>query len=159
MKGKTGKQDKTKKRQAQPPSATRNQKSKITYAAGGIVWRKTKKGIEILLILRPAYLDWTLPKGHIEADDDGWDQAAQREVLEETGYQTRITAFAGFTTYEVKRKPKVVLYWYMKPTGKSNFQATDEVSEYRWFPIAEAIAKLSYERDKELLRQFQLTHK
>ena len=132
--------------------------AKITYAAGGILWRKTKKGQEVLLILRPNYLDWTLPKGHIEADDDGWDKAAQREVLEETGYETRITAFAGFTAYEVKRKPKVVLFWHMKPVGKANFQASDEVCECRWFPVAEAVEKLTYDKDKVLLRQFLLTH-
>jgi 8-oxo-dGTP pyrophosphatase MutT (NUDIX family) len=154
MKGKTTKQRKSNRRQINPPSAIRHPPSPITYAAGGILWRKTRKGREVLLILRPNYLDWTLPKGHIEADDDGWDKAAQREVLEETGYATRITAFAGFTAYEVKRKPKVVFFWHMKPVGKANFQVSDEVCECRWFPVAEAIEKLTYDKDKELLRQF-----
>jgi 8-oxo-dGTP diphosphatase len=163
MAKKTSKQHKTKQRQVNPQSAIRNPQSKvsqpkITYAAGGILWRTTKKGREVLLILRPNYLDWTLPKGHIEAADDGWDQAAQREVLEETGYATKITAFAGFITYEVKRKPKVVFFWHMKPVGKANFQVSDEVCETRWFLLAEALEKLTYDKDKELLRQFLPAH-
>jgi 8-oxo-(d)GTP phosphatase len=135
-------------------SEIRNLKSAITYAAGGILWRKTKKGREVLLILRPRYNDWTLPKGHIEKSDDGWDNAALREIKEETGYDAQITGFAGVITYEVNRKPKVVLFWHMKPVGKQNFEVSDEVVETRWFPFTEAIEQLTYEKDKELLRQF-----
>lgn len=128
--------------------------SKITYAAGGILWRTSKRGRQVLLIMRPKYHDWTLPKGHIEKTDDGWDAAAQREVKEETGYDTVITGFAGHNSYEVKGRPKVVLYWHMAPVGIASFEPSDEVTGIAWFPLAEAIEKLTYEKDKALLRQF-----
>ena len=140
----------TKRRQ----SAIRHPQSAITYAAGGILWRKTKKGREVLLILRPRYHDWTLPKGHIEKSDAGWDAAALREVKEETGYDAKITDFAGTIAYAVNRKPKVVFFWHMKPLGKQNFEVSEEVVETRWFPVAEALKQLTYEKDQELLRQF-----
>ena len=133
---------------------TKEPKAKITYAAGGLLWRKTKKGRQVLLIFRPQYSDWSLPKGHIEADDDGWDKAAQREVKEETGYDTAISDFAGFTAYRAKGKPKVVLFWHMKPIGKANFCQSDEVTACQWFTVEEAIEKLTYKKDKALLRQF-----
>jgi 8-oxo-dGTP pyrophosphatase MutT (NUDIX family) len=142
------------KRKVKPQSKIQHLKAKITYAAGGIVWRKTKKGRQVLLVFRPEYSDWTLPKGHIEADDDGWDKAAQREVKEETGYDTVITDFAGFTAYKVKGEPKVVFFWNMKPRGKANFCPSDEVTACQWFNVAEAIERLTYEKDKALLRQF-----
>ena len=140
----------TKRRQ----SAIRNLQSAITYAAGGILWRKTKKGREVLLILRPRYNDWTLPKGHIEKSDAGWDAAALREVKEETGYDAQITEFAGVIAYAVNRKPKVVFFWHMKPVGKQNFEVSEEVVKTQWFPVAEALQTLTYEKDQELLRQF-----
>jgi len=126
---------------------------KIIYAAGGIVWRAAPYGREVLLILRPKHQDWTLPKGHIE-DGESWDVAAQREVKEETGYDTVITDFAGFTAYRAKGKPKVVLFWHMEPVGECEFEPSDEVSHYEWVPARGAVDRLSYEKDKDLLRQF-----
>ncbi len=108
----------------------------------------------MLLILRPRYNDWTLPKGHIEKTDAGWDAAALREVKEETGYAAQITDFAGVIAYVVNRKPKVVLFWHMKTIGKQNFEVSEEVVKTQWFPIAEALKTLTYEKDQELLRQF-----
>ena len=128
---------------------------KITYAAGGIVWRQASLGPEVLLILRPKHQDWTLPKGHIEKGES-WDIAAQREVKEETGYDTMITGFAGFTTYETKSKPKVVLFWHMEPSGESEFIPNHEVSHFEWVSAREAIDRLTYEKDKILLRQFKI---
>jgi 8-oxo-dGTP diphosphatase len=126
---------------------------KITYEAGGVVWRQAPRGREVLLILRPKHQDWTLPKGHIE-EGERWDVAAQREVKEETGYDTVITGFAGFTAYNVKGESKVVLYWHMDPAGESEFEPNHEVSHYEWVSLLEAIDRLTYENDQELLRRF-----
>ena len=125
---------------------------KITYAAGGVVWRETPRGREVLLIMRPKRQDWTLPKGHIEKGES-WDVAAQREVKEETGYDTVITGFAGYTSYNVKSKPKVVFYWHMEPDGECEFEPNHEVSHYEWVPALEAVDRLTYDKDKELLRR------
>lgn len=125
---------------------------KIIYAAGGVVWRDAAQGREILLILRPKHQDWTLPKGHIEKGES-WDVAAQREVKEETGYDTIITGFAGYTAYNVKSKPKVVFYWHMEPEGECEFEPNQEVLSYEWVSELEAVDRLTYHKDKELLRQ------
>jgi 8-oxo-dGTP pyrophosphatase MutT (NUDIX family) len=125
---------------------------KITYAAGGVVWREAPRGREVLLILRPKHQDWTLPKGHIEKGES-WDGAAQREVKEETGYDTVITGFAGYTAYTVKSKPKVVFYWHMEPSGECEFEPNHEVLSYEWVSALEAVDRLTYEKDKELLRR------
>jgi 8-oxo-dGTP diphosphatase len=125
---------------------------KITYAAGGVVWRDAPDGREVLLILRPKNQDWSLPKGHIEKGES-WDAAAQREVKEETGYDTVITGFAGYTAYNVKSKPKVVFYWHMEPEGECEFEPNHEVLSYEWVSALEAIDRLTYEKDKELLRR------
>ncbi len=126
---------------------------KITYAAGGIVWRNSSDGREVLLIRRPKHQDWTLPKGHVE-EGESWETAAQREVKEETGYDTVITGFAGFTAYEAKGKPKVVLFWHMEPDGECQFEPSDEVSGYEWVSAREAVDRLTYPKDKELLSRF-----
>jgi 8-oxo-dGTP pyrophosphatase MutT (NUDIX family) len=125
---------------------------KITYAAGGVVWRDAPDGREVLLILRPKNQDWSLPKGHIEKGES-WDAAAQREVKEETGYDTVITGFAGYTAYNVKSKPKVVFYWHMEPEGECEFEPNHEVLSYEWVSALEAVDRLTYEKDKELLRR------
>jgi 8-oxo-dGTP diphosphatase len=125
---------------------------KITYAAGGVVWRDAPDGREVLLILRPKNQDWSLPKGHIEKGES-WDVAAQREVKEETGYDTVITGFAGYTSYNVKSKPKVVFYWHMEPEGECEFEPNNEVLSYEWVSALEAVDRLTYEKDKELLRR------
>lgn len=131
---------------------------KIDYCAGGIVWRETARGREVLLILSRNGNEWKFPKGHIDDDDPGWDGAAQREVKEETGYDTTITEFAGFTTYPVKGAPKVVFYWHMIPVGESDFEPNDEIIAYDWVSVREAFDRLAFPRDKEFLRQFVKNH-
>ncbi len=127
---------------------------KITYCAGGIVWRESSRGREVLLILSRKNQDWKFPKGHIDDDDDGWDAAAQREVKEETGYDTVITDFAGFTKYPVNNKTKVVLYWHMTPVGKWSFEPSGEIEKCEWTTLREAFNRLTFQDDKEFLRQF-----
>jgi 8-oxo-dGTP diphosphatase len=128
--------------------------TKITYCAGGIVWRESQRGREVLLIFSRKNQDWKFPKGHIDDDDDGWDAAAQREVKEETGYDTVITDFAGFTKYPVNNKTKVVLYWHMTPVGEWGFEPSDEIEKCEWTTLREAFKRLTFEDDKEFLRQF-----
>ena len=127
---------------------------KLVYCAGGIVWRKSERGREVLLVLSREDGAWKLPKGHIDDDDPTWEFAAQREVKEETGYDTVITDFAGFTKYPVKKKMKVVLYWHMRPIGESNFEPSDEIAQCEWVIEREAIDRLTFINDKRLLLKF-----
>ncbi len=123
----------------------------IVYCAGGIVWRDN----DVLLVLSREDQCWKFPKGHIDDDDPGWDDGAQREVKEETGYDTVITDFAGFTKYPVKERTKVVFYWHMEPVGESEFEPCDEIECYEWLPFHDAIDRLSYLNDKQFLLQFR----
>lgn len=127
----------------------------ITYGAGGLVWRDTDEGREVLLILVRRWQNWMFPKGRVEQTDAGWHAAAQREVWEETGYETQITDFAGVLKYTASSGAyKVVFLWHMIPVGASNFMPSDEIECYEWLPIREAIERLTHDRDKEFLKQF-----
>ncbi len=126
----------------------------IIYCAGGLVWRETVDGREVLLIKSREDQAWKFPKGHIDETDPGWDAAAQREVREETGYDTIITDFAGFTSYPVKGVPKVVLYWHMEPVGEHAFEESDEIEQFEWLSFREAVDRLTFMNDKQFLLRF-----
>lgn len=120
-------------------------------AAGGVVWRPARNGDRVYAIVhRPAYDDWTLPKGKVaggESDLEG----ALREVEEETGMSCRVDRPLGTTSYiDRKGRPKVVVYWLMQAIG-GVFEPGEEIDEVRWLPLAEVIELLSYPRDRTLL--------
>jgi 8-oxo-dGTP pyrophosphatase MutT (NUDIX family) len=124
----------------------------IIYCAGGIVWRTLSEEAEVLLIHSRSDQAWKFPKGHIDLQDPSWDAAAQREVAEETGYQTIITDFAGYTKYPVQGVPKVVLYWHMAPIGECRFEPSEEVEAIAWLPITVALEQLTFDQDRAFLR-------
>jgi 8-oxo-dGTP diphosphatase len=116
-------------------------------AAGGLVRRD---GPEIAVVHRPRYDDWSLPKGKLDKGED-FEQAALREVEEETGLRCRITGELGDTTYhDRKDRPKLVRYYEMEPES-GEFTPNDEVDELRWLPPAEAADLLTYDFDRELV--------
>jgi 8-oxo-dGTP pyrophosphatase MutT (NUDIX family) len=125
-------------------------------AAGGLVWRETKAGKELLLVHRKRYGDWTLPKGKREGSES-LKETAIREVLEETGYRIRINGFAGAVAYDVQGVPKVVLYWHMETEGESSMDLDTEVAKVVWLPGLEALQKLQYPLEKALIDAW-LTH-
>jgi 8-oxo-dGTP pyrophosphatase MutT (NUDIX family) len=124
----------------------------VVQAAGGVVWRRSPAGrVEVLLVHRPRYDDWTVPKGKLLAGEDHA-AAALREVEEETGVPCAIGAELASTSYvDRKGRPKQVRYWAMTPAGDGRFLPTDEVDAVRWLPVEEAAAQLSYPRDRAVL--------
>jgi 8-oxo-dGTP pyrophosphatase MutT (NUDIX family) len=126
-------------------------RSEVVQAAGGLVVRRSPAGTwQVAVVHRPHRLDWTFPKGKLEPGESVED-AALREVREETGYVCRLGPFVGHTEYrDRKDRPKVVAYWVMEQIGDR--QGTDgEVDELRWEDLTGAARLLSYERDRELL--------
>ena len=121
-------------------------------AAGGVVLRAADDGPEVAIVHRPKYDDWSLPKGKLEAGED-WEEAALREVAEETGLRCELGAELTSTNYrDRKGRPKRVRWWAMKPLG-GEFSADDEVDEMRWVPVDDAEGMLDYEADGALVRE------
>jgi len=127
--------------------------AKVVRAAGGVVHRTRADGaVEVLIIHRPRYEDWTLPKGKLEPGESVED-GALREVEEETGFRTEIERRIGETSYRDRhRRPKRVTYFAMRPLSGA-FAPNDEVDEVRWVTIDEAMRLLSYEHDRHLVAQ------
>ena len=121
-------------------------------AAGGIVLREGADGPEVAVVHRPKYDDWSLPKGKLDPGE-GWQEAALREVEEETGLECELGAELSPVTYlDAKGREKRVRWWLMRPCG-GRFSASDEIDEMRWVSAAEADASLDYEHDRELVRE------
>jgi len=120
-------------------------------AAGGVVSRAGEGGVfEVLLVHRPKYDDWTLPKGKLEPGETH-ERAALREVEEETGLTCELGRELPSTSYRDGRgRPKVVRYWAMRPLGGA-FSPHREVDEVRWAPVEEAKALLSHAHDRDVL--------
>ena len=120
--------------------------SREVKAAGGV---PVKDGL-VVLVHRPKYDDWTLPKGKLEPFESH-KQAALREVEEETGLRCTIGPELRATSYRDRRgRSKVVRYWAMTSVS-GEFHPSREVDEIRWVPVAEAVGLLSYERDLDVV--------
>ena len=121
-------------------------------ASGGLVWRRGERGLEVVLVHRPKYDDWTFPKGKLDPGES-WEDAALREVLEETGLRCRLGHELPPSAYrDPKGRSKLVRYWMMEPLDGA-FEPSLEVDEMRWVAADEARAELTYEADRNLLRE------
>jgi 8-oxo-dGTP diphosphatase len=115
-------------------------------AAGGVVVHDG----HVAVVHRPKYDDWTLPKGKLDPGE-GFEEAALREVEEETGLRCRLGRELSSTRYrDSKDRAKLVRYWEMRPLS-GEFVPTHEVDELRWLTPQEARGLLSYERDRGVL--------
>lgn len=122
-------------------------------ASGGLVFRHCEGRPELLVVHRPQYDDWSLPKGKDNAGETP-QQAAQREVLEETGVTARIVKPLDDVQYDTSSgNDKVVRYFAMKMLSSVPFQPNDEVDEIRWVTPDEAAVALSYDFDRQLVRE------
>lgn len=127
--------------------------AELVEAAGGVMVRRVENGaLVVALVHRPDYRDWSLPKGKL-LPGESHEEAALREVHEETGLSCRLGMALGDVRYQDRRgRPKTVRYWVMHPVG-GEFRANDEVDEVRWLTIPDAVRLLTYPRDREFLER------
>jgi 8-oxo-dGTP diphosphatase len=121
-------------------------------AAGGVVTRRTSDDdVEVLVVHRPRYDDWTLPKGKLERGES-YEDAAVREVEEETGVRCELGPELPSHRYVDRHgRDKVVRYWEMTPVAARAREADDEVDEVRWVRAGDARTLLTYDADRRLL--------
>ena len=117
---------------------------KPVQAAGGVVLRD---GL-VALVHRPRYDDWSLPKGKLDPGESS-EEAALREVEEETGLRCSLVRELPTVRYDVRGRLKEVRYWAMEALDAMPFVPNEEVDEVRWVDPQEALALLSYDRDRE----------
>ena len=136
----------------------RSTETPVVLAAGGVVYRTVNRHVvEYVLVHRPAYDDWSLPKGKL-LPGEGEEEGALREVHEETGMRCRIVRPLGATSYvDRKGRPKLVYYWLMRAIG-GRFVPNEEIDEVRWLELDAALELLSMDRDRTLLRALGERH-
>ena len=126
-------------------------KDGVVRAAGGAVVREGNGSPEVVIVHRPKYDDWTLPKGKTEPGESD-EECALREVEEETGLRCELLEELESSSYsDASGRPKVARYWLMRPVG-GRLRPTMEVDDARWVPLRDAEAELSYDRDVRVLR-------
>lgn len=123
-------------------------------AAGTVVWRRNQEDeIEILLVHRPKYGDWSLPKGKAEIGETS-STTAYRETLEETGSKVKISRNLGKIDYETSDGLKSVNYWSAKYLETIGYPDPNEVDEIKWLELKEVAKNLSNESDHEIIQRF-----
>ncbi|MFD9461344.1 NUDIX hydrolase [Streptomyces sp. NPDC060027] len=120
-------------------------------AAGCVLWRRSPvdSALEICLVHRPKYDDWSHPKGKLKRDEDSL-AGALREVEEETGYDALPGAVLPTVHYLVGGRPKEVRYWAAE-AADGHFTPNDEVDRVLWLSPTAARHRLSQPRDCDLV--------
>jgi 8-oxo-(d)GTP phosphatase len=128
--------------------------AKPILAAGAVVWRSVEGSshVEVAIIHRPRYDDWSLPKGKVDPGETE-PAAAVREVYEETGHRAHLGHALAAVRYPVLQGVKRVRYWAARDLG-GEFTATAEVDDLVWMPAKDAMGKMSYPHDRKVLRRF-----
>src|SRR5882724_12062678 len=116
-------------------------------AAGGVVLRNGDRGAEVVVVHRPRYDDWSLPKGKCDRGETD-EQCAVREVEEETGVRCRLGRELLPVRYVDRHgRMKVVRYWEMEPLAGRPFVPNQEIDEVEWLGFDDAVARLTYPHD------------
>ncbi|MGH8862529.1 MAG: NUDIX hydrolase [Jatrophihabitantaceae bacterium] len=126
--------------------------AKAIAAAGGVVWRLRDGAPDLLVIHRPRYDDWTLPKGKLLPNESDL-AAAVREVGEELGAEVAVQQRITTVKYAVGDIRKKVTYWSMRYRG-GDFEPNDEVDDVEWLRVGRAYQRLTYDADRGVLRDF-----
>lgn len=132
-----------------PASASAN--PEVVRAAGGLV-RRTRDGeVQLVVIHRPAYDDWSFPKGKLN-DGESEMEAALREVEEEIGVRCALGRDLGIVSYlDGRGRPKTVRYWEMTLPDGDAIRPENEVDDARWIALADAAGLLTYDHDRGML--------
>lgn len=131
---------------------------KIKRAAGCVVYRRDAAGALWLLLIRDRYGVWTIPKGHLEAEESEA-QAAVREVFEETGLRGELGPLIGRIEYEVRSKKgqprfkQVALFLLRTETAHFTLQADEGIDAAEWLGPDAALARVGYAQVRDMLAQ------
>ena len=126
----------------------------LIQAAGAVLWRKSDKSkLEIAIIHRPRYDDWSLPKGKVETGESHI-SAGYREIQEETGYESTFGPEIGTVVYKLEGAPKEVRYWAAAATVKTGTPNPQEVDEVLWLEPDKAKEKLTNKDDRAIVNFF-----
>ena len=133
--------------------------SRNEVSAGGVVYRNDDDAIELALAARRTRrgnLAWGLAKGAIEPGESE-EQAAVREVLEETGLEVEVESDLGdiryFYVWEGVRVRKRVHFFLMRATGGDVAYHDAEMEDVRWFPLRTAIKRAAYKGEREVIER------
>ncbi|MFF5159052.1 NUDIX hydrolase [Streptomyces sp. NPDC000348] len=120
-------------------------------AAGCVLWRRSPVtgGLELCLVHRPKYDDWSWPKGKLKRGEDPL-AGALREVAEETGHTAVPSAELPSARYLANGRPKRVRYWAAEAVS-GTFTPNDEVDRVLWLPPEAARVRLTEPRDADLV--------
>ena len=128
-------------------------RGRLTIAAGTVTLQERPgKEPHVLLIHRPAYDDWSLPKGHLEPDEYEA-VAAGRETREETAVRVALRQPLGVIRYPIGGGTKVVHYWRAVPVQAKRRKADKEVDKVAWLTPINALARMSYADERGVLQQ------
>jgi len=122
-------------------------------SSGGVIFRNANGDFEVALVSRRNI--WCLPKGLIEANETA-EEAALREVQEETGLKGEIVSKIGEVSYSFFRKQryfKTVHFYLLRFVGGSMEAHDSEMERVKWFPIADAIKVLTYVNEKKIMNK------
>lgn len=124
--------------------------SEPIVAAGCLITRGSGADVETVLVHRPKYDDWSLPKGKQDQGEHVIETAV-REVREETGLTVALRRPLHQRSYQIGGEPKVVSYWHAEVITDNGFEPSREVDDVKWLPLAAAVDRSSHELDMQLI--------
>ena len=129
---------------------------RIAYSAGGVIYRHNGAGFDVALIATNSGRRWGLPKGHVRYGEAA-EAAATREIAEETGLRGDVQRHLATIEYWFRAGPtrihKYVDFFLVRYTGGALVPQQAEVDDAQWFPLADALAVASFDRERDVLEQ------
>lgn len=126
-------------------------KSEQIVAAGAVIYRVEQEYL-FAVIHRPHHDDWSFPKGKVDKNET-IEEAAKREIFEETGLKVIFEQKLTSQEYKVNGRNKIVHYWLAKNNEFEKFEENNEVDEMKWLNKSNALNNLSYKADRFLLEE------